>query len=447
MPTIATMVPRAAFAWVTRRLKGEVRRPADRDQPHQRPRGRRGDARARRRGHGVDGAAVPRRRRVRRQGGGGTRRRDQHLHRVQPGVPRPHLRAPDRDAASSIRAACREDRARAACRRRSRKRVAVVGAGPAGLACAVDRRRARPRGDAVRGAARDRRPVQPREAHPRQGGVRGDAALLSRARLDALACRRGARPARRRADDLRGVRHDRARDRHRAAHAGDSRHRPSEGRELRRRRDRDAASPARASRSSARAASASTSPSCSRPSAACGSDDDPATCVPRRVGHRRGLSRRGGRREAAACAAASPRQVWLLQRKSTKVGEGLAKTTGWIRRTLLKKRGVTMLGGVEYVRIDDAGLHVVVDGEPRVLDVDTIVICAGQEPRRELVGALAAAGVAQHADRRRRRRGRARREARDRAGDAGRDGAVMLHFCHAPGAASRKRWRACAPLF
>ena len=86
-----------------------------------------------------------------------------------------------------------------------------------------------------------------------------------------------------------------------------------------------------------------------------------------------------------------PREVWLLQRKSSKVGEGLAKTTGWIRRTLLKKRGVKMLAGVEYVRIDDAGLHIAVDGQPQVLEVDTIVICAGQEPRRELV-----AGLAQH---------------------------------------------------
>ena len=59
IPTIATMVPRAAFAWVTRRLKGEVNDSADHDQPHQRPRDRRGAARARRRRHGVDGAAVP----------------------------------------------------------------------------------------------------------------------------------------------------------------------------------------------------------------------------------------------------------------------------------------------------------------------------------------------------------------------------------------------------
>ncbi len=93
-----------------------------------------------------------------------------------------------------------------------------------------------------------------------------------------------------------------------------------------------------------------------------------------------------------AVPEAAPRAVWLLQRKSSKVGEGLAKTTGWIRRTLLKQRGVRMLAGVEYVRIDDAGLHVVVDGKAQVLDVDTIVICAGQEPRRELLAALEAAG-------------------------------------------------------
>ena len=89
----------------------------------------------------------------------------------------------------------------------------------------------------------------------------------------------------------------------------------------------------------------------------------------------------------------APRQVWLLQRKSTKVGDGLAKTTGWIRRTLLKKRGVTMMPGVEYEGIDDAGLHIRVDGKHQVLAVDTIVICAGQEPRRELYEPLRLRGV------------------------------------------------------
>ena len=88
------------------------------------------------------------------------------------------------------------------------------------------------------------------------------------------------------------------------------------------------------------------------------------------------------------------RQLWLLQRKAEKVGAGLAKTTGWIRRTLLKKRGVAMTGGVEYERIDDAGLHIKIDGQPQTLAVDTIVICAGQEPRRDLYADLLAAGVA-----------------------------------------------------
>jgi len=91
--------------------------------------------------------------------------------------------------------------------------------------------------------------------------------------------------------------------------------------------------------------------------------------------------------------AEAPREVWLLQRKTSKVGEGLAKTTGWIRRTLLKKRGVQMLAGVEYDRIDDAGLHIRVGGKPRVLDVDTIVVCAGQDPRRELLPGIERAGT------------------------------------------------------
>ncbi len=100
---------------------------------------------------------------------------------------------------------------------------------------------------------------------------------------------------------------------------------------------------------------------------------------------------RGGLKPAQDEAA--PRQVFLLQRKSAKVGDGLAKTTGWIRRTLLKKRGVTMIAGVNYERIDDAGLHITVDGKAMSLPVDTIVICAGQESRRELLAPLEAAGI------------------------------------------------------
>ena len=89
----------------------------------------------------------------------------------------------------------------------------------------------------------------------------------------------------------------------------------------------------------------------------------------------------------------SPRQVYLMQRKSSKVGDGLAKTTGWIRRTLLKKRGVEMIAGVSYERIDDAGLHITVNGQAKTLPVDTIVVCAGQESQRELQAPLEAAGI------------------------------------------------------
>jgi 2,4-dienoyl-CoA reductase (NADPH2) len=103
------------------------------------------------------------------------------------------------------------------------------------------------------------------------------------------------------------------------------------------------------------------------------------------------LAHRGGVKTARENPP--PRQLWLLQRKTEKVGAGLAKTTGWIRRTLLKRRGVAMLAGVEYDRIDDAGLHIRIDGKPQLLEVDTIVICAGQEPRRELVASLEAAGI------------------------------------------------------
>jgi 2,4-dienoyl-CoA reductase (NADPH2) len=102
-------------------------------------------------------------------------------------------------------------------------------------------------------------------------------------------------------------------------------------------------------------------------------------------------ARAGGIKDARD--APPPREVWLLQRKATKVGEGLAKTTGWIRRTLLRRRGVKMLSGVTYERIDDAGLHVRVDGHAQVLAVDTIVVCAGQEPRRDLAHALDAEGI------------------------------------------------------
>jgi 2,4-dienoyl-CoA reductase (NADPH2) len=123
-----------------------------------------------------------------------------------------------------------------------------------------------------------------------------------------------------------------------------------------------------------------------------GRDEDPAIAAFRNEwGIDSGYASRGGLKPAHE--PMPRRQVWLLQRKEAKVGAGLAKTTGWIRRTLLKRRGVVMIAGVEYDRIDDAGLHIRVEGEPRTLDVDTIVVCAGQEARRDLVAALEAAGI------------------------------------------------------
>jgi 2,4-dienoyl-CoA reductase (NADPH2) len=92
----------------------------------------------------------------------------------------------------------------------------------------------------------------------------------------------------------------------------------------------------------------------------------------------------------------SGREVWLLQRKATKVGDSLAKTTGWIRRATLARRGVKMLSGVNYERVDDAGLHIAIDGKTHVLPVDTVILCAGQDPLRELEAPLRAAGIEVH---------------------------------------------------
>jgi 2,4-dienoyl-CoA reductase (NADPH2) len=91
-----------------------------------------------------------------------------------------------------------------------------------------------------------------------------------------------------------------------------------------------------------------------------------------------------------------PRQVFLLQRKTSRVGAGLGKTSGWVHRATLKARGVQMIGGVTYERVDDAGLHITVEGKPRVLEVDDVVVCAGQEPRRELLAQLRDGGASVH---------------------------------------------------
>ena len=98
----------------------------------------------------------------------------------------------------------------------------------------------------------------------------------------------------------------------------------------------------------------------------------------------------------AAHIEASPRKVYLLQRKASKVGDGLGKTTGWIHRTSLKNRHVEMLAGVTYRKVDDAGLHITVGEREMTLPVDNVIVCAGQEPQRELQAELLAAKLSVH---------------------------------------------------
>ncbi|WP_431868008.1 FAD-dependent oxidoreductase [Nocardiopsis eucommiae] len=124
-----------------------------------------------------------------------------------------------------------------------------------------------------------------------------------------------------------------------------------------------------------------------------GASQDPETFF-RQWGVDTEYRERGGL--GTAQRTAPPRTVHLLQRKTSKVGKGLGKTTGWIHRLELRHRGVEMVAGVDYRRIDDEGLHVTVDGEERVLAVDTVVLCAGQDPRRDLADELTAAGRAVH---------------------------------------------------
>ena len=399
--------------------EGRGRDSADHDQPHQRSGDGRSGARARRRRHGVDGAAVPRRPRVRQQGGG----------RIAP-------TRSTRASAATRRASTRYSRARSrrASSIRTRATRRCWSRLPLNAEEGGGRRRGagRPRGGDDGGRART-----PRDA-VRCGRTRSAASSISRGAFRARKSspRRCATSARGWRDSASSVALGTARGRRgprglrRRALAtgivprvpGDSRHRPSEGRELR--RDRRG----------------------SQGGGAHGRDR-------RRRRHRlrrRGIADRGQRagrpperwrarairrsphfatsgasmptmRRAADCkpaheAAAAARRLWLLQRKESKVGAGLAKTTGWIRRALLKRRGVTMLAGVEYERIDDAGLHV--DGRRRA---------AGARGRhdRDLRRTGAAPRSRRRADRRRhppsahrrrRRRARTRCEARDRAG-------------------------------
>ena len=99
---------------------------------------------------------------------------------------------------------------------------------------------------------------------------------------------------------------------------------------------------------------------------------------------------------ATATRPRPARTVALLQRKTTKLGAGLGKTTGWIHRSELKHRGVDMIAGAEYERIDDEGLHFIHGGDKRLLTVDNVVLCTGQEPNRRLYDELCARGIRAH---------------------------------------------------
>lgn len=99
---------------------------------------------------------------------------------------------------------------------------------------------------------------------------------------------------------------------------------------------------------------------------------------------------------AAPKAETSEREVYLLQRKTSKVGAGLGKTSGWVHRATLNKKGVKMLAGVTYQKVTDEGLWIERDGQSQLLEVDHIVICAGQIPQRELQQQLEQAGMQVH---------------------------------------------------
>jgi 2,4-dienoyl-CoA reductase (NADPH2) len=106
------------------------------------------------------------------------------------------------------------------------------------------------------------------------------------------------------------------------------------------------------------------------------------------------LAQRGGLQKPQPEAPA--RQIWLLQRSEGRPGARLNKTTGWVHRATLKAKQVTMLGNVGYQSFDDQGLHITVDGVAQTLPVDNVVICAGQEPNRRLADELIAAGLKVH---------------------------------------------------
>ena len=132
---------------------------------------------------------------------------------------------------------------------------------------------------------------------------------------------------------------------------------------------------------------------------------------------------RGGLAPQGPAPVPPARQVTLLQRKPERVGKRLGKTTGWIHRAGLRMKGVEMVSGANYERIDADGLHVSFGAareDRRLIEADTVVLCAGQVSERDLADTLAASGHPRPRHRRRGCRRRARRETRHRSGHAAR---------------------------
>lgn len=102
---------------------------------------------------------------------------------------------------------------------------------------------------------------------------------------------------------------------------------------------------------------------------------------------------RGGVTGVIPVVEKADREVYLLQRKASPVGRGLGKTTGWTHRLSLARRDVKMINGVQYLKIDDDGLHIAIDGKPQLLPVDTVIVCAGQLPLRTLYDELQDSGL------------------------------------------------------
>jgi 2,4-dienoyl-CoA reductase (NADPH2) len=90
------------------------------------------------------------------------------------------------------------------------------------------------------------------------------------------------------------------------------------------------------------------------------------------------------------------KQITMMQRKTHKIGKNLGKTTGWIHRLELKNRGVNLLLGVEYQKIDEKGLHLIIDGQSTILEVDSIILCTGQDEERDIYQELHDAGLSTH---------------------------------------------------